>query len=102
MRTAILASPAIALMLAVVPAQAQQKPAQSCPEGRTFAGDCVDPGIGIALRRNAIAQTQPRISYMSPPWLPMYDRGIYVAKNFHEMNNIFLPPLTTRNTSIKP
>ena len=100
MRTAIIACSVIAL--GASSAVAQQPPRPSCSDGRTFAGDCVDPGVATALRRNAIAQTQPRISYMSPPWLPMYDRGIYVAKNFHEMNNTFFPPLIIRNTGVKP
>lgn len=102
MRNTLLACSLAALALSATSALAQQKPRVACPEGRTFAGDCVDPGFATALRRNAIAQTQPRISYMSPPWLPMHDRGIYVAKNFHEMNNIFLPPLLIRNTGVKP
>jgi hypothetical protein len=99
MRRSIVAF-SLALALIGLPAQAQQRP--PCPEGRTFAGDCVEPGRAAAMRRSAVANTQLRISYMSPPWLPAHDRGLYVTKNFHEMNNIFLPPLLFRNTGIKP
>ena len=79
----------------------QARPA-SCPEGRTMAGDCVNPAMTAAMRRSAIANTEPRISYTAPPWLPVYDRSLYVTRNYHEMNNLFLPPLIFRNTGVKP
>ena len=88
------------LLAAPFSCEAEQKP--RCPDGRTLSGDCIDPGLSSALRRSAVAQTQPRLSYTAPPWLPAQDRGTDVTRNFHEMNNIVLPPLITRNTGVKP
>jgi hypothetical protein len=101
MRPVLIVGALISALAAVSPpASAQERP--RCPEGRAFNGECVNPGRAEAMRRSAVAQTQIRLSYTAPPWLPAYDRGLYIAKNFHEMNNIFFPPLTTRNTSLKP
>jgi hypothetical protein len=45
-----------------------------CPEGRTAAGDCVDPNFAVAQRQAAVIFSQPKLSYTAFPILPVQDR----------------------------
>src|ERR1700733_7735586 len=45
-----------------------------CPEGRTAAGDCVDPNFAAAQRQAAVIFSQPKLSYTAFPILPVQDR----------------------------
>jgi hypothetical protein len=45
-----------------------------CPEGRTAAGNCVDPGFAIVQRQAAVIFSQPKLSYTAFPILPAQDR----------------------------
>jgi hypothetical protein len=46
-----------------------------CPEGKTFTGACVNPGLANILRQTAIIFAQPKISYTAYPVLPSGDGG---------------------------
>jgi len=93
MRMQLLAVPssAIALSLALLlPAAA----AQRCPGARTITGECVNPALTDGLRNTAIANTQQKLSYTSPPWLPSQDYNYLYQRNWNEMLNLFaFPPL---------
>jgi hypothetical protein len=45
-----------------------------CPEGKTAAGDCVNPVLAAAMRQTAIIFSQPKISQTAFPVLPADDR----------------------------
>jgi hypothetical protein len=55
-------------------ATAQSQPAARCPEGKTLAGECVNPAVGAGLRQGAIIFSQPKLSYTAYPILPSADR----------------------------
>jgi hypothetical protein len=78
----VLAIPALA---AATPASAQQV----CPEGRTFSGACVKPGLGESMRRQTLAYTQPKFSYTAPANLPSEDGQYYVPRDYNELRNLF-------------
>jgi hypothetical protein len=44
-----------------------------CPEGKTAAGDCVNPALAAAMRQTAIIFSQPKISQTAFPILPAAD-----------------------------
>ncbi len=44
-----------------------------CPEGKTAAGDCVNPALAAAMRQTAIIFSQPKISQTAFPILPAQD-----------------------------
>jgi hypothetical protein len=44
-----------------------------CPEGKTTAGDCVNPALAAAMRQTAIIFSQPKISQTAFPILPAQD-----------------------------
>jgi len=68
--------------------------AARCPEARTVTGECVNPAITQALRSQAIAETQQKFSYTAPPRLPSADYGTLIARDWHEMLNLFtFPPV---------
>jgi hypothetical protein len=46
---------------------------QACPEGKTFTGACVNPGLAVAARQNAIIFAQPKISQTAYPVMPSDD-----------------------------
>ena len=92
----LIAACGLALALAA-PAGAQQKP--RCPEGRTAAGECVDAALAQSGRATSIVFAQPKFSYTAPPYLPIEDRGYWIARDRHELNNLLG---ATRNTSIIP
>jgi hypothetical protein len=45
----------------------------SCPDGRTAAGRCIDPGLAETARQSAIIYSQPKISQTHYPVLPALD-----------------------------
>lgn len=46
---------------------------KACPEGRTASGQCVNPGIALSMRQDAIIFAQPKISQTAYPVLPSAD-----------------------------
>ena len=46
---------------------------QACPEGRTATGQCVNAGLALSMRQDAIIFAQPRISATAFPILPSAD-----------------------------
>ena len=46
---------------------------QACPEGRTASGQCVNPGLALSMRQDAIIFAQPKISSTAFPVLPSAD-----------------------------
>jgi hypothetical protein len=60
------------LLLWPVATAAQQK--QSCPEGRTATGECVNPLLASTMREIGVVFSQPRISRTAFPVLPSGDR----------------------------
>lgn len=46
----------------------------SCPEGRTLSGECVNPSLAAAARQSAVLFSQPLISYTAYPVLPVEDQ----------------------------
>lgn len=60
-----------------------------CPEGKTFSGTCVKPGIASAMRRQTLAYTQPKHSYTAPPRLPSEDGEYYVPRDYNELRTLF-------------
>jgi hypothetical protein len=44
-----------------------------CPEGKTAAGDCVNPALAAAMRQAAIIFSQPKLSQTAFPVLPADD-----------------------------
>ena len=45
----------------------------SCPEGRTAGGTCVDGPLAALMRQNAIIFSQPQLSHTAYPVLPSGD-----------------------------
>lgn len=45
----------------------------ACPDGRTAAGQCVNPGLAESQRQAAVIYSQPKISYTHYPVLPVLD-----------------------------
>jgi hypothetical protein len=86
------------IMAVATPTDAQQRRPR-CPEGRTAAGQCVDAALAQSNRATSIVFAQPKFSYTAPPYLPIEDRGYYIARDKHELNNLFR---ATRNTSVLP
>jgi hypothetical protein len=60
-----------------------------CPEGKTFSGACVKPGIASAMRRQTLVYTQPKHSYTAPPMLPSEDGEYYVPRDYNELRTLF-------------
>jgi hypothetical protein len=80
----LMLSATAAALLAAAPAGAQEV----CPEGRTFGGDCVNPGLAEAQRQTAIIYSHPKISQTAFPVLPVDDR------EFRYPNALIPDPLT--------
>lgn len=56
----------------VAPAVSIEPPAvpnQSCPEGRTADGRCVNAAVALAGTNRGFIYSQPRLSMLSPPWV---------------------------------
>ncbi|HTS40548.1 MAG TPA: hypothetical protein VLX09_12880 [Stellaceae bacterium] len=76
----------LGLLVAVAaPAQAQRR----CPEGRTFAGDCVKPELAQVMRKSAIVYSLPKFSYTAPPMLPSEDSVYAVPRDYNEARQLF-------------
>ena len=73
-----------------------------CPEGRTLAGTCVDPGLARAMRSGVIANSQPKFSYTAPARLPSEDRGYQVSPQLHEIYQLFTFPPIVRPVNNRP
>jgi len=80
----ILSGAAILLALAS-PAAA----AGGCPEGKTAAGECINPGLARVMRKQVIVATQPKISYTAPIYLPSEGRFYSFGRDYHEMRVFF-------------
>jgi hypothetical protein len=87
-----------ATVAAVSPAPA----AQVCPAGRTVSGECADPNMSDAMRKTAIAYSQPKFSYTAPARQPIEDRSVYIAPHWHELFNIFYYPPVHLPVSTSP
>ena len=74
-----------ALIVAGDTASAQR----ACPEGRTFSGECVKPGIGQAMHRQTQVYTQPKISYTAPAVMPSEDGAFAIPRDYNELIRIF-------------
>jgi len=59
------------LLFAVISPAAVAAP--KCPEGRTAAGACVNPGLALNARRSAVIFAQPKLSATAVPVLPSLD-----------------------------
>ena len=75
-------------VLSASPVQAREP----CPEGRTFAGDCVKVDLAQAMHRQTFVYTQPKFSYTAPPWLPSRDGEFYVPHDYNEIRKLFGSP----------
>jgi hypothetical protein len=47
--------------------------AESCPEGRTMMGECLNPGLASTMRQNAIVYSQSQLSQTAQPIMPQED-----------------------------
>jgi hypothetical protein len=56
-----------------------------CPEGRTLSGACVKPDLAQAMRKSTIVDTQPKLSFISPPVLPSEDYDYRRPPDFGEI-----------------
>jgi hypothetical protein len=63
-----------------------------CPEGRTAAGECVNPSLQRSMQNQVIVFTQPKFSYTAPPYLPSEDRDNFIPRDHHEITNLFTQP----------
>jgi hypothetical protein len=61
-----------------------------CPEGRTFAGTCVNPNLAASARMRAIVMTQIELSKTAPPYMPSDDRKYWLPFNVFEMFRVLL------------
>ncbi|MBV9346574.1 MAG: hypothetical protein JOZ70_03645 [Pseudolabrys sp.] len=90
---------AAAALVAILPgAQAQLR----CPEGRTSAGECVNPALAQVMRKSAIINAQPKISYTAPPLLPSEDGTYLLPRDHHEAANLYYYPPVIRSTTLRP
>jgi len=71
----------------------------ACPEGRTLSGKCVKPDLAQSMRKSTILNTQPKLSYTSPPMLPSEDHDYYVPRDFGEILSLFASGLTAPRSS---
>jgi hypothetical protein len=62
-----------------------------CPEGRTASGACVKPDLAQAMRKSAIVETQPKLSFTAPPVLPSEDYEYRPLPDFKEILKLFGP-----------
>jgi hypothetical protein len=66
--------------------------AQSCPDGKTASGQCVNPGLADAMRLGAVIYSQPKISFTHYPVLPAQD---FIFRYPHQLNPDQLKPSST-------
>lgn len=74
----------------------------SCPEGRTAAGNCVNPGRAQSARKSTVLATQPKLSYTQQPILPAEDRRHYQWRDKREMLYLFTFPQVNDVTAVRP
>jgi hypothetical protein len=70
-----------------------------CPEGRTFSGTCVKADLAQSMRKSMILNTQPKLSYTSPPLLPKDDSDYYTPRDFQEILSLFASGLIAEGSS---
>jgi hypothetical protein len=70
-----------------------------CPEGKTLSGACVKPDLAQSMRTSTILNTQPKLSYTSPPLLPKDDYDYYVPRDFQEILSLFASGLIAPRSS---
>jgi hypothetical protein len=80
----MIAAIALAAVVHCSPAQAEIR----CSEGRTHAGECVNPALAQVMRHDAVIRTQPRISFTAPLNLPSED-GFYPGARDHHQERAF-------------
>ena len=92
----------VLLLLAqfVAPCMAQTpQPALKCPEGRTAAGTCANPGALQATRQRALVFTQSKISYLGLPIVSSSNSYADAARDRQSLRyGIDQPVPTTTNT----
>jgi hypothetical protein len=66
----MLIATAAAAMLGPLPASAQD----TCPAGRAFGGECVNPALANGLVEAAVIYSHPKLSQTAFPVLPDGDR----------------------------
>jgi hypothetical protein len=70
-----------------------------CPEGRTLSGKCVKPDLAQSMRKSTILNTQPKLSYTSPPLLPSEESDYYTPRDFQELLSLFASGLLAPRSS---
>jgi hypothetical protein len=60
-------------LLLIGAASSMADAAPRCPEGRTAAGECINPGLALNARRSSIMFAQPKLSATAFPVLPSSD-----------------------------
>ena len=85
----------VLLLMPMVRAHSQA----ACPEGRTLSGKCVKPDLAQSMRKSTILNTQPKLSYTSPPLLPSEDYDNYVPRDFQEILSLFASGLLAPRSS---
>ena len=71
------------------PAAAQKK---KCPEGRTFAGKCVNPALAESMRQSTIIFSQPKLSYRGPAVMPSDEKKFAPLRDRRLRYELFGPP----------
>ena len=87
------------LSLASLPAEAQSR-RPFCEEGRTASGECVDPDVVQAGRKDAILATQSKLSMTAPLVMPGDGDGGQYRYNQAETNAFFVHRLTRHGLSV--
>jgi len=79
-----------ALLLALASAAPAQ--AQSCPEGKTLSGECVNPVLSRVMRKQVVVATQPKFSYTAPLYLPSEGRFYTLGSDYREIRHFYGNP----------
>ena len=83
------------LLVALVVLVLQWAPANAvvfCPEGRTLAGECVNPQLAQQARQRAVVFSQIQLSKTSPIYPPSDDRRYLIPYNVFEMLKVMIRP----------
>src|SRR5437764_1367106 len=54
----------------------------TCPDGRTASGQCVNAGLAESMRQAGVIYSQPKLSYTAYPVLPSLD---FVFRSLHQL-----------------
>jgi hypothetical protein len=84
MKTIVMLTAASLIVLSGMASHAQAQ----CVEGRTSAGQCIDPAMGEAARQRGVIYSQPKISTTAYPIMPLAD---YRYRYPNELNPNPLP-----------